>query len=113
MSSGKKTVWVHAWEYVNPGPRAGGGGFNWYAERDRAVEAYENAERSDGWAHFFFPYQTEEGESPEETTKAIDNDLHEACAHSYERNFGRDVLAYWKANHFQMGDDVSPAGVAS
>lgn len=88
----KKTVWVHAWEYVNPGPSAGGGGFDWFAERENAVAAFNRDWRSPDMAHFLFPYQTEATETADETTRAIDGELHEACANASEKWIGDNVL---------------------
>lgn len=100
MTIKTKTVWVHAWEYVN-GTDAGGGGFDWFPTYDKAWSAYSAANRESGWAHFFFPYQTDE-EPAEVTTQAIDGELYECCAKSVERWVSPEVLAYWRANKMQM-----------
>lgn len=96
-----RTVWVHAWEYVN-GTEAGGGGFDWYPNREDALTAYNSANREPYWAHFFFPYETELAESFDQTTEAIDGELHEACAHAVERWISPEVHAYWNKNNMQM-----------
>lgn len=100
----KKTVWVHAWEYVNPGPSAGGGGFDWYENRENALAAYNRDWRSPSMAHFFFPYEIEEADAPDADaiTQAIDGELHEACAHAAERRVGDQVLAYWNKRGMKM-----------
>lgn len=98
----KKTVWVHAWEYVN-GTEPGGGGFDWFHERENALAAYNRDWRASNVAHFFFPYETEAEETAEQTTAAIDGELHEACARAAERWVGDDVATYWQKNGIAMG----------
>ena len=97
-------VYVHAWEYVNPGPEAGGGGFDWYKEERYAKVGYERgvSNASPDWALFFFTFETN-GRSPEGVTKAIDAQLHDLCAAATVRHVGANVLAYWNANGMKMG----------
>lgn len=101
-----RVVYVHAWEYVNPGPSAGGGGFDWYNTEGLARSAYDNAKPDADWAQFFFTFDVPE--TAGEVTPAIDAVLHELCASAATRKVGENVLAYWKTKKFKMGTATEP-----
>ena len=99
------TVHVHAWEYAN-GPD---GGFDWYWEAATANSAYQHAPKGDGEAHFRFDVDVTDTDDRDAITAEIDGDLTGLCARAAIRTVGRDVLAYWQANEFKMGDATNPA----
>lgn len=106
-------VYVHAWEYVNGPTEAGGGGFNWYWEAASADSAFNAAPDADGEAHFRFDFDADTlgdvADVEGKITAAIDAELIGLCATCPRRRVGRDVLAYWQASGFKMGDATNPA----
>lgn len=93
------TVYVHAWEYVNPGPDASGAGFNWYYNSDIARQMYDEdvADPTCGgedWAQFLF---TVDIPAPERcrVTDYIGDRLPDLCAKAETRRVGAAVQQYW------------------
>lgn len=99
-----KRVYVNAWEYVNPGPSAGGGGFDWYHSPGPAQRAYGNQLKTTNgnWGHFYFSY-TPKAKRADRITAEIDAKLHDLCARAFRRHIGPNVFRYWKANNMKMG----------
>lgn len=101
---------VVAFEYCN-GTSAGGGGFDWFPNAAEAESYY--AERvgliapNEAW--FRFDVEFPNGTSRDTITDSIDDDLIDHTAAATRRAVGADVLAYWLANEFNMGDATSPA----
>lgn len=106
-----KTVFVHAWEYVNMcdgTPDAGGGGFNWYPKEADARKAFAEGALQPGvdpadTGDFFFTVEVPNTLTRDHTTYRIDVNLHDLCAKAKERRIGANVLRYWKTNKFKMG----------
>jgi hypothetical protein len=105
----RKIAYVNAWEYVNPGPEAGGGGFNWYTNKAAAVRAYE-ADLSGvnpDWAHFYFEVELPDGVTgAQEITEFIDYSLLDYCACAETRRVGANVAAYWEQQKMNMTPKV-------
>ena len=82
---GTKTVYVVAWHYT------GGAGFDWYAKREDADEAFKteraNCEelRDCLWTAYQFEMEVDASLMGEEVTSLIDSELDERCAKSKER----------------------------
>jgi hypothetical protein len=114
--TGKK-VYCVATEYVNPGPRAGGGGFDWWHTAEEADKAYafEASVAGDDFAVFRFDYTLLAAAEPSsgQITEAIDAELEELCAKAVQRKVGCNVLRYWKDNNLNMGDATTPATEAT
>lgn len=112
MPRDMKTVYCVAWEYVNPGPSAGGGGFDWFLaieDADKAwAKATSRARENDAVFRFDYP-GVDTAASRDAITYQIDGDLIDMCATATTRKVGSSVLAYWKANDFKMGDADGPA----
>ena len=87
-------VYVHAWEYCNPGPKAGGGGFDWYHDESGARAAFEDAGGDARWAHFFFAVLIPGGVT--DITRYIEEDVdgfYRESEHKLSR-IGEEVKAY-------------------
>ncbi len=110
------TVYVHAWEYVNPGPDAGGGGFWWFPKEAGADKSFNSGwdgvnsapGGKDDTADFRFDFETENTDR-DAITAEIDADLNEHTAKATRRRIGKTVLLYWKENDFKMGTAIKAA----
>lgn len=97
-------VYVNAWEYVNEGPDAGGGGFDWFHTSEAARAAYdaEVSKAAPDWAYFFFDFDAD-GLELDEITSRIDEQLFDLCATARVRHVGAEVARYWRLNKMNMG----------
>ena len=100
-------VHVHAYEDA-PGSEAGAGGFDWFRDAADADKAFAESGREAHEAHFRFDVDVD-ATTDEGITEEIDASLAELTAAAERRFVGAEVLEYWKANGFDMGDADGPA----
>lgn len=120
-----KTVYVHAFEWVNAwrDPRglrldAGGGGFNWFHTEAEARAWYKEGfaarveESAANVADFYFTYDVPSYAKPQDITNMVDAVLIDLTASATTRRIGDNVLTYWKRGKFKMGGAKRAARVA-
>lgn len=81
------TVYVVGWEYGSPG---GGGGFDWYYEKDKAQSGFEQEKKNaddfkeDGWVAVFYEVQVTSYETATEEIEARQDELFDAATVRYQ-----------------------------
>ena len=103
-------IYVVAFEYVNPGPSANGGGHEWFLSAPEADTYYASCLNAGGenGAHFRFDLDVSDGLSTDEITDYVETVESEQSALAARRSVGRNVLAYWREEDMDMGSATKP-----